>query len=235
MKKKSFIYFFTASTMLIGLGSGCKKFLDVNKNVNKPTPSSIQLSMVLSAAERNIAENLALGSGLGNTMAVYTHQQTGRVAADRYGAGESGWNGLYGAISNLDIIIDRAPEETRFAYGGIAKILKAYTVSMMVDVWGDVPFSEHNQFEEGITQPKFDKGSEIYPQLFTLIDQGIADLNNTAVNASEPGADDFIYKGNTANWIKAANTLKLKLYTQVRLVQDVKAQVTALLAAPNLL
>ena len=45
-------------------------------------------------------------------------------------------------------------------------------------------------------------------------------------------ADDYIYKGNTTNWIKAANTIKLKLYTQVRLVQDVKTQVTALLASP---
>jgi hypothetical protein len=34
------------------------------------------------------------------------------------------------------------------------------------------------------------------------------------------------------NWRKAANTLKLKLYTQVRLVQDVRTQVTALLATP---
>ncbi|MGI9138600.1 MAG: SusD/RagB family nutrient-binding outer membrane lipoprotein, partial [Sediminibacterium sp.] len=41
--------------------------------------------------------------------------------------------------------------------------------------------------------------------------------------------------GNTTNWIKAANTLKLKLYTQVRLVQDVKAQVAALLASPTTL
>jgi SusD/RagB-like outer membrane lipoprotein len=235
MKKKYFIYAFTAVSVVIIVGTGCKKFLDVNKNVNNPTPSSVQLSMVLSAAERNISQNLALGTGLGNTMAVYTHQITGRVDADRYGAGESGWNGLYGAISNLNVIITRAPEEDRFVYAGIAKILKAYTFSMMVDVWGDVPFSEFDSFGEGLIQPKFDKGSEVYPKLLALIDEGIADINNTTVNPSKPGADDYIYKGNTANWIKAANTLKLKLYTQVRLVQDVKAQVTALLAAPNTL
>ena len=94
------------------------------------------------------------------------------------------------------------------------------------------PFSEFNQFEAGIKQPKFDKGKDIYPALIKLIDAGIADINNTAPNASKPGNDDYIYKGNTTNWIKAANTLKLKLYTQVRLVQDVKAQVAALLASP---
>jgi hypothetical protein len=231
MKRKYLIYSFTV--VLLVTATGCKKFLDVNKNVNNPTPSSVGLPLVLSAAERNIANNLALGSTLGNTMALYTHQVTGRIAADRYGAGASGWNELYSAISNLNVIIKRAPDESRFVYAGIAKILKAYTVSMMVDIWGDIPFSEYDQFEEGISQPKFDKGSEIYPQLFALLEEGIADINNPTFNPTKPGIDDYIYKGNTANWIKAANTIKLKLYTQVRLVQDVKANVTALLAAPG--
>lgn len=232
MRRKYLIYSFTALSILAIAGAGCKKFLDVNKNVNDPTPASVPLSMILSAAERNISNNLALGSGLGNTMAVYTHQVTGRVAADRYGAGSSGWEGLLGTLANLNVIISRGPTENRFAYAGVAKILKAYTFSMMVDVWGEVPFSEFDRFAEGITQPKFDKGSEIYPKLLALLDEAIGDLNNPAPNPSKPGADDYIYKGNIANWIKAANTLKLKLYTQVRLVQDVKTQVTALLASP---
>lgn len=235
MKRKYFIYSFTALAVIATIGTGCKKFLDVNKNVNDPTPSSVSLAFVLSGAERNISQNLALGTGLGNTMAVYTHQVTGRVGADRYGAGASGWDGLFSALSNLNVIIKRGTAEKNFVYAGIAKILKAYTVSMLVDVYGDIPFSEYDRFDEGITQPKFDKGGEIYPKLFTLIDEGIADINNTTVNPAKPGADDYIYKGNTALWIKAANTIKLKLYTQVRLVQDVKTQVTALLASPSTL
>jgi Starch-binding associating with outer membrane len=235
MRRKYSLYFFTAVCVLAIAGAGCKKFLDVNKNVNNPTPSSVQLSMVLSGAERNIANNLALGNGLGSTMSIYIHQTTGRVASDRYGAGSSGWEGLLAAISNLNVIIERGKTENRFVYVGIAKILKAYTFSMMVDVWGDVPYTEFDKFEQGVTQPKFDKGSEVYPKLLALIDEGIADLKNPAVNPSKPGADDYIYKGNVTNWIKAANTIKLKMYTQVRLVQDVKAQVTALLASPSTL
>lgn len=232
MRRKSFIYSFTALSLLLVAGGGCKRYLDVNKNVNNPTPSSVQVSMVLSAAERSIANNLSLGSGLGNTMSIYTHQMTGRVGADRYGAGSSGWEGLLAAVSNLNVVIKRGKEENRLAYVGIAKILKAYTFSMMVDVWGDVPFTEFDRFEEGITQPKFDKGSDIYPKLFTLIDEGIADINNPIINPSKPSNDDYIYKGNLAYWIKAANTIKLKLYSQIRLVQDVKTQVQALLATP---
>jgi len=233
MKRKNrFIYFFTALVMIVATPS-CKKFLDVNKNVNDPT--AVPVALLLSNCERNIANNTALGSGLGGVMSIYVHQTTGRVGADRYGAGSAGWDGLYSAITNLNVIIKQATGEGRFKYAGVAKILKAYTFSILVDVYGDVPFSEHDQFAEGITQPKFDKGVDIYPKLFSLIDQGIADINNTSPNASVPGADDYIYKGNMTNWIKAANTIKLKLYTQVRRVQNVATQVQTLLASPSTL
>ena len=210
---------------------GCKKFLDVNKNLNSPTPEKASVSYLLSSVERAIANNTALGTGLGNTMSVYVHQMTGRVAADRYGAGSAGWDGLYAALANLNVIIRNGTAETRFAYAGIAKILKAYTYSILVDVYGDVPFTEFDQFPE-IKQPKFDKGVDIYPKLFALIDEGIADINNPAFNISKPAADDYIYKGDLAKWRKAANTLKLKLYTQVRLVQNVQTEIRALLATP---
>ena len=75
---------------------------------------------------------------------------------------------LYSAITNLNVIIKQGTAETRFAYAGIAKILKAYAFSILVDVYGDVPFSEFDKFEEGITQPKFDKGSDIYPELINI-------------------------------------------------------------------
>jgi hypothetical protein len=230
MKRKHIIYSFTAMLLLVA-NTGCKKFLDVNKNVNSPT--AVPVSFLLSQAERSLSGNVALGTGLGNTMGVYTHQLTGRVGADRYGAGSAGWEGLYGTITTLNVIIKQGGTENRLVYVGMAKILKAYAFSVLVDIYGDCPFTEFDKFEEGIKQPKFDKGSDIYPKLFAMIDEGVADMNNTTVvNPSKPASDDYMYKGNTALWVKAANTLKLKLYTQVRLVQDVKAQVTALLATP---
>lgn len=216
------------------LGSGCKKFLDVNQNLSNATSSSV--SLLLSGAERAIGNNTALGSALGSTTSFYVHQTTGRVAADRYGGNADGaWTGLLGAISNLDLVIERGKAEGRIAYVGIAKILKAYAYSMLVDAFGDVPFSEMNKFTDGILQPKFDKGADIYPKLFTLIDEGIVDVTNTVAQPTKPGGDDYIYKGSATQWVKAANTIKLKLYTQIRLVQDVKTQVAALLASPSTL
>jgi len=165
MKSKNhLIYFFTAMVMIVAT-PGCKKFLDVNKNLNSPTPDKASVSLLLSSVERALANNMALGTGLGNTTSVYVHQQTGRVAADRYGAGSQGWDGIYAAIANLNVIIKNGTAEGRYKYVGIAKILKAYAFSILVDVYGDVPFSEFDQFPE-IKQPKTDLGKDIYPTFY---------------------------------------------------------------------
>lgn len=212
--------------------TGCEKFLDVNENLNDPT--SVGVGTLLTASEVTIGRAFSIGTTLGNGLSLYTHQLTGRISADRYAllGTNIGWNDLYGAMNNIDVIIEQGTAENRFAYAGVAKILKAYTFSTMVDIWGDLPYSESNNFKGGVTQPKFDKGSDIYPQLIALIDAGIADINNTTINPSKPSSDDIIYKGDLNKWKKAANTLKLKLYTQQRLVKDVKAEVSALLANP---
>ena len=234
IRNKKILYLLTAALFLVG--TGCKKFLDVNKNLNSPT--SVPVSTLLTSSELAIGNAMAMGSGLSNGLSVYMHQQTTREQSDGYGIRgdnfrvENPWYGFYGAIADLDVIIEQGTTEERFVYVGIAKILKAYSYSVMVDVWGDIPFSEFNKFKDGIRQPKFDDDAAIYPQLFAMIDEGVADIKNTTANPTVPGADDLIYSGNKAKWIKAANTIKLKLYTQLRKVQNVSAEVTALLADP---
>ncbi len=135
-------------------------------------------------------------------------------------------------------MISQAEADENVTYSGIAKILKAYTFSQMVDIWGDIPFSEANKLSSSskVAYPKWDKSADIYPQIFAMFDDGLADLNNTtALNKVVPAGEDIIYAGNKAKWIRAANTIKLKLYNQVRLVQDVSAEVAALVAEGDLI
>ena len=42
--------------------------------------------------------------------------------------------------------------------------------------------------------------------------------------------DDLFYSGKVSNWIALANSIKLKLYNNMRLVKDVSAEVNTLLA-----
>ncbi|MBC7887362.1 MAG: SusD/RagB family nutrient-binding outer membrane lipoprotein [Ferruginibacter sp.] len=226
--------------------AGCKKnFLDINKDPNNPT--RVEVSKLLPTAENSLGNALAIGNGslggLSQILSVYTHQLSTRENADQYGTTGTAfyigtaWVTLYqGALENLEQVIKIAGANGDRQYVGIAKILKAYGYSQFVDAFGDIPFSEANRLDSNIRYPKFDDDASIYPKLFALLDEGIADLNNTtALNLNKPRTDDVIYGGNIARWIKAANTIKLKLYTQVRKVKNVSAEVNQLLSNPSTL
>lgn len=239
------------------LVASCRKeSLDINTDPNNPTVVSV--AQLLPTAQRNLGDALAIGGGnnggLSQLLAVYTHQLSTREEADQYGVTGTdffmglAWPKLYaavlptettpeqGVLENLSEIIRIGTESGDLQYVGIAKILKAYTFSQLVDVFGDVPFSEANKLKEGIIYPKFDDDAAIYPQLIALLNEGIADLSNTsAPNVLKPGADDIIYKGKVDSWIRAANTIKLKLYTQQREVKNVSADVNALITTGKLI
>jgi len=237
------------------LAVSCKKFLDVNTDPNNPT--TIEVSKLLPTTQRTLGDALSMdeqNGGLSEILAVYAHQMTTRESPDKYGITgvdvniQTAWSKIfsstgnpgtvypvYGVLQNLEDIIAKSTAAGNLKYAGIAKILKAYTYSVMVDVFGDLPFSEANKLKQGILHPKFDDDAAIYESLFALINSGIADLNNPAANPKVPGADDLIYSGNVARWIKAANTIKLKMYVQIRKVKNVSAEVNALISGGNLI
>ncbi len=240
----------------IFLASCTKDFLDINVDPNNPT--SIEPSKLLPGIQKTLGDALSMdenNGGLSEILAVYTHQMSTREEPDQYGIIgtdvnlATAWTKLlsatpnpgtlapvYGVLQNLEDIIKHGTDAGNLRYVGIAKVLKAYTFSVLVDVFGDVPFSEANKLKEGIIYPKFDDDATIYPALFTLLDEGIADLNNaSAANVLKPGSDDMIYAGSVDLWTRAANTIKLKLYTQIRKTKSVATEVGALISSGKLI
>ena len=222
--------------MLVIASSCSKNGFDINVDPNNPATLPVQ--NLLPTIQRPLGDVNSIG-GLGGALEVYVHRISVREEPNGYGIDGGGgipdqmWDPYYVTLmANADIIIEKATAENNFKYVGISKIIKAYAYSQLVDVFGDIPFSQATKLLTGIRSPKFDDDATIYPALFTLIDAGIADMNNPAINRRNPAADDVIYNGNISRWIKAANTLKLKLYTQRRKIPSVAAEVAALLANP---
>ncbi|MEO7483221.1 MAG: SusD/RagB family nutrient-binding outer membrane lipoprotein [Ferruginibacter sp.] len=221
MKKISIILF--ASSLIF---SGCKKgFLDINSTPNNPT--SVPPSVIL--PNTTIAIAFANGNDLNRAASVLVQHTAGIAnqvqAYDIFnldGSFDNQWNfEIYnGALNNLEVLIS-ATALASPAYSGIAKLQKAYVLSLATDLWGDVPYSQAGKglvFET----PRFDKQEDIYQgnsalQITSLIDlvkDGIADLGKTS--ALKPGTkDDLVYKGVLPSWIRAGNTLLLKFAIQI--------------------
>lgn len=203
--------------------SSCSDYLDVDKDTDDPTTAP--LNYLLTNIETNIAEIGDFNNSPGSIYATYTHQMTSREEQDQYGVKvdniplNNDWDSIYLSLTDIETLIKQALENGDLAYAGIGQLQKAYVMAYAVDMWGDVPFTEATQLATGTIAPKFDNQKAIYASVFELIDKAKVNLKlNTGTQ--KPAADDLIYKGNIGKWIRFANTLKLKLYNQTRLISD---------------
>jgi SusD/RagB-like outer membrane lipoprotein len=140
------------------------------------------------------------------------------------------WSTAYESVlltANTMIPIAESKGETTHA--GIAQVLKAYTMFTMVDLFGDVPYSQADQ-GVAIPNPQVDKGAAIYDSAEALLDSAIA---NFARKPSAKPANDLFYGGSAANWTALAKTLLLRAYIQTRLVDNTVAAKIATLVNEN--
>jgi len=229
------------------LASSCSDdFFDINTDPNNPTTAA--LSQLLTNSQVAIAGATGLSTtGLSSHLSVFMHQTVRRGDPDRYGTlGSSfmitaAWQQFYDiALQDLNVLIQTAEnvsngQVANLEYAGIGKLLKAYTYSVMVDVWGDIPFSEAHNLQE-FQNPRFDDDAEIYAQLLDLIDEGIANImNSTNTEPLKPAADDLIYGGSNARWIRFGRTLKLRMLNNLRMVSNVDDQIRTLVSEGNLI
>jgi len=220
------------------LMGGCQEFFDINDDPNNPTEASVDL--LLTNTELTLVNSLGMStSGLSAILSVYMHQVTRRQGFDAYNVLGTdfpitqSWSQFYSiALEDIREIKKIGTEQEAWHYVGIAQLMEAYAYSQMVDVWGDIPFLEANTSPDTFT-PGVDDDAGIYPQLFSMLDEGIANLEKSS--SLSPGSDDLIYGGNVNNWRKFAKTVKLKLYNQLRLVEDVTTEVNALISEGDLI
>ncbi len=218
MKKISYILPFAIAILS---GAGCKKYLDVNKDPNNP--ADVQENLLLVPTETAISTTLAGGAlTIGNYTSVgqvtaYWTQQTAlnqlppqndvyRVRPDDM---DQQFLTIYSTIlQNLQFLNNKAEGHKNHAYGLIAKVLTAYTLGIVTDMWGDVPWS---QSLNGALHPVYDKQEDVYKALHVLLDSAILETTLDP-GLFTPGDDDFIYHGDIALWKKFAYALKGRYY-----------------------
>ena len=212
---------------IIVLGfTACKKgFLDVNNTPNNPTavpPTVILPNTTIAIAFANANDLNRAASVLVQHTAGVANQVAAYDIFNLDGAFDNQWNGeVYGgSLNNLQVLIDQY-SATSPAYSGIAKLEKAYILSLAADVWGDVPYLQAGQGLKYET-PRFDKVEDIYQgntalgiqSLFDLVKEGLADLDKGSLLL--PSAkDDIVYKGDLTKWKRMGNTLQLKFAIQI--------------------
>lgn len=223
--------------VLISIGS-CRKFKDLLQDPNKPTPEAADVDLYLNQVQLSFS-NMFYGAEVPGAELTRMEVFYGPTYVNGYGIAnfDGFWSTAYaGVIKNANALIPLARAQAKFTHAGIANILKAYTMFTLVDMFGDVPYSE-SALGSANFNPKLDKGRDVYNAALALLDTAIAELAKTPV--AYPVNDLFYGISGTAErtaWTTVAKTLKLRAYMNTRLVDNTAgAKIQALITAGDLI
>jgi hypothetical protein len=112
----------------------------------------------------------------------------------------------------------------------VIEILAVYTWHVMVDTYGDIPYSEALVGVENLL-PKYDDDAAIYTDLFNRLTIAIAMLKD----GSSVGDADLIYNGDTNQWKKFGYSLLLKMAVRTADFDEARAAKYAKEAKDNVI
>lgn len=207
---------FTLITSVI-LFSSCEKWINPDINIDPNNPTDVSMAQLVAPIEVNLA--YVVGGELTRYSSAWMQQiaglQSQSAEVDLYILGESDVNdawsyNLYApGMINAKILIEKATANNSPHYAGIGKILMAYHLGVITDLWGDAPYSDALNGIELKFKPKYDSQEKIYTTIFTLLTDAVTDLQ-ASKSVYSPGDEDVIYGGNLSKWIKAAYALKAR-------------------------
>jgi len=212
--KKIFLFI---SIVAVLADTGCKKFVDVNTDPNRPLDVSEKL--MLGPIEFNIAN--ALNAGNEGSAAAYTNHFMQMVCYNQvalnYGTYvfvntnlNATWGTVYTTcLENLKLLQTKSQKNGNSNYTAVAEILSAYALGFATDLWGDIPYTKAFQGLGNFT-PAYDKQEDIYKAIQTLLDQAVVDIDKKT--PLKPGTEDFFYTGDMTKWRKLAFSLKARYY-----------------------
>lgn len=105
---------------------------------------------------------------------------------------------------NVPVASDVARKKNQL---GIITVCEAYTYQLLVDAFGNVPYTEACMGAQNST-PKYDDAYTIYKDLITKLSSAIDDFN---AEYDGFGSADVLYDGDVALWKKFASSLKLRM------------------------
>lgn len=211
---------YSVALLAVVMLAGCSKnFEDMNTNPKQPT--DVPSAYLLTSAQKNLSDILASSNVNRNVFRLWTQHWTETTYFDesRYDVvtrliAANFWTPLYrDVIKDLDAcktaiaadpkITDKTVKASQTA---IADILEVYTYSILLETYGNVPYSEAMDITN--LQPKYDDALTTYKDLFKRLDADIKDLK---AGTSSFDAGDVIYGGDNSLWVKFAATLKMRM------------------------
>lgn len=203
---------------LVLLFSSCDKFLDINENPNYPTDVSDELLLTSSiAAVTNVyaADWGLIGSywsqhwAQNNTSSQYKIYESYSISSNT-GAIEDSYRTMFvDGLSDNEIFLKKVEANENWGAYLMGAVIKAYGFQYLVDMYGNVPYSEAFLGAEKLN-PLVDKGDKVYEAIYTLLKTALAkDVSEFVPENYE--LNDIIFGGNIDDWAAFGQSLRLRI------------------------
>ncbi|MEC5394462.1 SusD/RagB family nutrient-binding outer membrane lipoprotein [Bergeyella sp. RCAD1439] len=193
---------------------------ELNINVDPNNPQTVPLRTLMTGSQVNLGYALG-GEGTRMPASIMQYYAGHRGQPYSYAiynitsaSTDGTWQYLYDAAMDFNEIEKRGTASGDLVYVGVAQIMKAYTFSVITDLFGDIPYTDAMKGRENIT-PTYDTQEAIYTDLIKVIDKGIANIKTDEGLFKPSESDDIIFAGNVLKWERFANSLKLRLYNHL--------------------
>ena len=202
----------------------CNDYLDVDDNPNNPGISTPGLTLPVAQrdlAALNATQMTYLGQFISYNWATPSNWSANQDFA-RYtinsgfyaGIFETSYGTIFRDLTYVQNYTDASGAVDYSAYKSIATILKGFQYQYLVDLYGDVPYSEANLRSGNIT-PKYDDAQTVYKAVIDELTAAATTALNLPANAENPLAKDIINGGDMTKWAQFANTIKLRMLVRL--------------------
>lgn len=222
--KKNTILQLVAGMFLFGTTACTSNFEDYNKNPHEPDTEDMGAdlylvkALVLNLQDLMMPEHENFAQYVDCLMA---GNLGGYVADSNFG---SGWSGRYATFNPSEewqaipfndfykkfypTYFNLTSQSQEELYLSLAELYRIAVMLRVTDTYGPIPYSKVG-VANAIKSP-YDSQKDIYTKMFQDLNKVIEVLGKYASQNFSAGADN-IYEGNTAAWVKFANSLKLRM------------------------
>lgn len=224
MRTKDILFFVLAALSL----GGCKKgYLDVNE-VNPNQTQDPPLNGLLTSITSQTGNNVFRAGNVTSYYMQYLASPNASGASDIYDdadrstlwfvvddlnvIGDEG-TGVYNTIRDERVMLYKAAANNAFEHVGVAKIIEAMNMSLLTDLFGDLPYTK--AIDSSNFTPEYDKSEDIFNASLKLLDEAIVELDKANPGIKLDANSDLIHSGNKNAWKKTANALKARLLNRL--------------------
>lgn len=198
--------------------ASCKKeFQKLNTNPNQLEVAN-DPSLVGNIEVNSFFNSAYYAWTLGNGMGQYaTFSQSYYNTLARYipSSNQPYWNILYTDARDANQVITDSKANGNTAMQAVGLILRSYSFAQLTDLWGDIPFKNALQGQNGKFTASYDSQQTVYTDASIGVLPSLRAADSLLKISVNTISGDLVYSGDITKWRKFCNGLRLRYLLRV--------------------